>query len=85
MSIHVGDRLHGYCGGYFGRDHYTCGTVEAVGLDWIVLRCDDYGKPHVAVTSGHDIHTQMLEYRQNDPAQPCPFYADDGHCSFRAG
>lgn len=34
----VGDTLHGYCNGIFGRDHYTCCTIEDTGPDWIVAR-----------------------------------------------
>jgi hypothetical protein len=34
----VGDVLHGFCGGIFGRDHYNCCAVEAVGADWVVTR-----------------------------------------------
>ena len=39
----VGDRPHGFCGGFFGRDHYDCCTVEAIGWDrdWVVVRNDD--------------------------------------------
>jgi hypothetical protein len=34
----IGDVIHGFCGGYFGRDSYQCRMVEAVGPDWIVTR-----------------------------------------------
>lgn len=82
--IQVGDRLHGHCGGYFGRDHYTCGTVEAIGPDWIVLRYQDYGQPAVGMTSGKDVLIRMEEYRENDPAHRCPFYGAGAYeqCSF---
>ena len=36
----VGSRIHGFANGVFGRDSYTCRTVEAVGLDWVVTRND---------------------------------------------
>lgn len=36
--LRVGDILHGYVGGYFGRDHYDCCRIEAIGKDWIVAR-----------------------------------------------
>lgn len=36
----VGDVLHGFCGGAFGRDSYGCRRVEAVGFDWLVTRND---------------------------------------------
>ncbi len=34
----VGATIHGYAGGYFGRDSYQCRRVQAVGIDWIVTR-----------------------------------------------
>lgn len=72
----VGDRIHGYCGGYFGRDHYDCGTVEAIGSDWLVARTPE-GKafsecrPNILMT--------LAEYRDNEK---CTFYGDQDHCTF---
>lgn len=37
----VGDVIHGFAGGAFGRDHYDCVRIEAVGPDWIVARDPD--------------------------------------------
>jgi hypothetical protein len=37
-TFKVGDAIHGFAGGYFGRDSYECRLVEAVGKDWIVTR-----------------------------------------------
>lgn len=37
----VGEELHGFCDGLFGRDHYGTCVVEAVGPDWIVVRNSD--------------------------------------------
>lgn len=34
----VGDVIHGFAEGVFGRDHYDCARIEAVGFDWIVCR-----------------------------------------------
>ena len=34
----VGDMIHGFAAGYFGRDSYACRRVEALGPDWIVTR-----------------------------------------------
>lgn len=34
----IGDVFHGFARGAFGRDHYDCTAVEAVGPDWIVCR-----------------------------------------------
>lgn len=37
----VGDVIHGFAFGVFGRDHYHCVRIEAVGPDWIVVRDPD--------------------------------------------
>lgn len=60
-----GDVLHGYCGGYFGRDSYDDKRVEAVGADWIVAR-DSRGYVHFA----HDpaVHQRLGEYCGADDA-----------------
>ena len=34
----VGEIIHGFCGGSFGRDSYACRRVETVGPDWVVTR-----------------------------------------------
>lgn len=34
----VGDIVHGFAFGIFGRDHYNCVRVEAVSSDWAVTR-----------------------------------------------
>lgn len=36
--LSVGDVFHGFARGAFGRDHYDCTAIEAVGPDWIVCR-----------------------------------------------
>jgi hypothetical protein len=43
----VGEPIHGFAGGAFGRDSYGCRRVEAVGWDWIVTR-DESGEPEFA-------------------------------------
>ncbi len=37
----IGEKLYGFCNGYFGRDSYEDKTVEAFGKDWVVCRTDD--------------------------------------------
>jgi hypothetical protein len=37
----VGDVIHGFAYGAFGRDHYHCVRIEAIGPDWIVARDSD--------------------------------------------
>lgn len=34
----VGDIIHGFANGAFGRDSYDCRRIEAVGPDWVVCR-----------------------------------------------
>lgn len=46
--LHPGDKLYGYCEGFFGRESYGEKIVEAVGRDWVVVREDD--KPLFAET-----------------------------------
>lgn len=62
--VQVGDPLHGYCGGLFGRDHYDCGFIEAVGRDWVVLRSTgaDRWNP-VGMACGRNILTELAEFR----------------------
>ncbi len=43
----IGEVLHGFCNGYFGRDSYADKRVEAFGIDWVVCR-DEYGEVHFA-------------------------------------
>lgn len=38
LPLRVGDIVHGPAGGAFGRDHYHCSRVEAIGSDWVVVR-----------------------------------------------
>lgn len=79
--VEVGDILHGYCGGWFGRDSYGCSRVEAVGSDWLISRVrDDFkddGDARAAL--GADIRERLSEYidpeqwHRHDPDSPCPF------------
>jgi hypothetical protein len=41
MTLLVGTKLKGFCGGFFGRDSYDDKRVEAVGVDWVVVRTED--------------------------------------------
>jgi hypothetical protein len=73
----VGDVIHGFAYGAFGRDHYNCVRIEAAGPDWIVAREDHGHEP--TFTSGR----QSLELCQQardeghraqwgEPENPCP-------------
>lgn len=98
--LKVGDVLHGFCGGAFGRDHYDCSHIEALGPDWVVVRSSsEY--PLIGFAVGPP--DRLTQYRQeNDycPSHPCPtqpvatpaapgscgHHSDDGHtCDVASG
>jgi hypothetical protein len=71
----VGDIIHGFAYGAFGRDHYHCVRIEAVGRDWIVARDpdrDDEGGP--SFTAGRRSLELCQEARDTDCPNdsPCP-------------
>lgn len=58
MSLQIGQKLYGYCGGHFDRYYLTeFFIVEAIGFDWVVVR-DDAGIPHT--TTGREA-LELLE------------------------
>lgn len=64
--IQVGDELHGYCGGYFGRDDFDCGIVEAVGPDWVIKRVHGRYREDAtaAAATGIGILKELAQYRE---------------------
>lgn len=48
----VGDIIHGFANGAFGRDSYDCRRIEAVGPDWIVTRNENGVTDFVGHESG---------------------------------
>jgi len=76
----VGDIIHGYAYGAFGRDHYHCVRVEAVGPDWIVARDTGLDEQHgPSFTSGHRALELCQQARDEghrtpygEPVQRCP-------------
>ena len=38
MGIYVGTRLYGYLNGHFDGEHGGSYRIEAVGVDWLVIR-----------------------------------------------
>lgn len=62
----VGDVIHGFAGGLFGRDHYDCVKIEAVGPDWVVAR-DGHGG--LCFASGERDLLSLAEVRDEDA---CP-------------
>lgn len=69
----VGDVIHGFAYGAFGRDHYHCARIEAVGPDWIVARDPDSDWTGPSFTSGR----HSLELCQQARDEPCPRLRDD--------
>lgn len=64
-----GDIIHGFAYGAFGRDHYHCVRIEAVGPDWIVARDPDRdGEDDPSFASGR----RSLELCQEARDKPCP-------------
>ncbi len=67
----IGDEVHGFCGGYFGRDDYYCKKVEARGYDYIVFR---YLSGGVTMYSGKDqetIYRDLSKYMKPDDHCDC--------------
>lgn len=63
----VGDVIHGFAHGVFGRDHYDCVRIEAVGPDWIVARDPDSEWNGPSFTTGQ----RSLELCQQSRDEPC--------------
>lgn len=77
-GLAVGDVLHGFCGGIFGRDSDACKRVEAFGADWVIARGLHWGHTrgvHVAV--GGRVLFDLVQYLRPDPEaeDPCCEYA----------
>lgn len=77
----VGDEVHGFADGYFGRDSYGCRRVEAVGPDWIVTRrldgAGDETQPAVEFVGGAEqlaglavANTSRVQCEHNEPMEP---------------
>ncbi|MFD3952240.1 hypothetical protein ACFWRC_19715 [Streptomyces albidoflavus] len=71
--LSVGDVIHDFAYGAFGRDHFTCVRVDAVGPDWIVARSPD-GDPSFAAEPRS---LQLCQQARDEPcpAAPCPISA----------
>jgi hypothetical protein len=67
--LRVGDVLHGFCGGAFGRDHYYCSSVEAIGSDWVVVREIDTLSRSLGFATGKP--ERLTEYRDADDCTRC--------------
>ncbi len=68
-KVQVGSILHGYCNGFFGRDAYDESRVEAMGVDWIVVRKEN-GNPNFACFATQDEMDRCLEaWSKNDKSE----------------
>ena len=47
-TVSVGSVLKGFCNGFFGRDSYEDKMIEAMGMDWVVVREIDSKEPLIA-------------------------------------
>lgn len=59
MPLRIGSPLYGFCGGCFGRDSYDTKRVEALGVDWVVVRDSDGA---VDFASGDGIVEELEKY-----------------------
>lgn len=72
----LGDVLHGFCGGHFGRDHYDCARVEAIAPDWLVARDQD---GDLSFAAGASNLRALRSYRTQSEwclADPCPAFTE---------
>jgi len=58
-KVKVGSVLHGYCGGYFGRDSYDHKRVEATGKGWLVVR-NEQGEPEFYVGKKKELEEYLV-------------------------
>lgn len=56
--LYIGDIVHGFAGGAFGRDGYGCKTIIGLGSDWCVAR-DTYGNLFFA--QADDIQAELAD------------------------
>lgn len=75
--LNIGDVIHGFAHGAFGRDHYDCVRIEAVGPDWIVARDPNNRDAGPSFTSGRRSLELCIEARD----ESCPV---EGGCSIKS-
>ena len=67
--LQVGDKLYGYCGGFFGRDSYDDKIVEYISPERdVVVARDSYGHVHTAVFNEQSTWSieDLQDYRTPD-------------------
>ncbi len=60
MMPKVGVMLYGSCNGFFGRNSYGPNRIEALGIDWVVVRDVDNGKVSCATFDSEKKMTRYL-------------------------
>lgn len=75
----VGDVIHGFARGAFGRDHYDCVKINETGPDWI-RGIDSEGKSSVYAEGYRDL-VFLMKVRDEER---CPAEMDGGVCSVDA-
>ena len=66
MVKNIGKVLKGYCNGYFGRDSYGDKTIEAEGIDWIVVRCENGKVDFTSFNSSEDKQIKINQWLIED-------------------
>ncbi|MEU3903276.1 hypothetical protein AB0F20_05605 [Streptomyces goshikiensis] len=69
----IGDVIHGFAYEAFGRDHYHCVRIQAVGPDWIVARGGDQWHGPSFTSGQHAL--QLCQQARDEPCpqdDPCP-------------
>lgn len=77
--IAVGDEIHGFARGLFGRDSYQCKIVAAVGDNWAKLASED-GMTAFYMDQVEDL-IKLMEVRDE---VRCPHEDDGGTCGLES-
>lgn len=72
--LSVGDVIHGFAQGAFGRDHYDCVKIAWTGPDWIQAVSADGVK---VTASGYQDLVFLMRVRDEEK---CPHESDGGSC-----
>ena len=76
-TFKVGEIIHGYASGVFGRDSYGCRRIEAVGKDWVVTRTIKGFQPSEGTP---EFATQSDGWQWLDQARTDYEYCDSNDC-----
>jgi hypothetical protein len=85
--IAVGDMVHEFAQGFFGRDSYNCMQVVETGPDWILVQSAEGENERV---EGFDRLIKFMELRDFQAREGCPYdqrnvnWNEDGWCHFKS-